>query len=112
MKHFFQATLKAHIELSDDDFLHICECCKGHYDFTVSSCVEVRGFLYGLKNRRDFSDGEDKVADLTIRQIGLILKAFEMYPSAKTFKLAQQLNDIAGKLMLKETEINESLLNQ
>ena len=111
MKYFFQVEFKAFVEIPDKEFEFILECCKHHYDFTVASSVEVGGFLYGLKNRREFSNGEDKVCDLTFRQIDLILKSIEMYDNEEERNVHRNMFKIIRQMGEENMEMNKNLQN-
>jgi hypothetical protein len=112
MIYYFQAEILAHIEFPDEDFEFIWECCTHHYDLTVKAMVNIGGFLYGFRNRRSFSNNVDKAADLTLRQIDLVLKSLEMYYANKeqAYRLTTELQAISKELIEVHTETNNNLL--
>ncbi len=110
MKHFFQAVIMAHVEISDNDFDFILKSCRNHYDFTVKSSVVVGGFLYGFNNRRQFSKGEDKTLDLTSRQLGLIIKSLEMQHNDQGSRIGGYLWKVVNEMQDVFKKTNEQLL--
>ena len=109
MSHQFFATLSVEIDMSDKDFNILLQCASNHYDFTVQSGAAVGGFLYGLKNRRDFSNGEYKKIEVSTRQIGLILKSLEGNGTDEARYIGENLYRIAMELHSTASEINNSL---
>ena len=109
MKYSFYAELKLHIELADNIFNMLLETCKNHYDGTVQRTVMVGGFLYGAKNRRDWSKGEDKELELTFRQADAILKALEMNNSDNAESLSKTIYNALEEMYAKQKEINAGL---
>lgn len=74
----FSAELTASIEIPDLEFNYLYRFCATHYDSRVQEAANIGEFLYGTKNRREFSNGEDKCIDVTFRQCDLLLKSLEM----------------------------------
>ncbi len=107
-KHSFWATLTATIEINDSDFELIQESCKHHYDFKIKSLVEVGGFLYGAKNRRDWSP-EDKEIEFTFRQIDSVMKSLEMYTTEQSYALYSRLRSIIMEINEKTIALNDTL---
>lgn len=110
-KHSFFATLSAEVEISDSDFNLILENAANHYDSTVQDSVKIGGFLYGFKNRRDFSKGKDKIVELTSRQLGLVLKSIEFNNSNQAIFLCKRLYKIAMEMQQKTIELNKTINN-
>lgn len=110
-KHSFFAKLEARVEISDSDFNLILEHAANHYDNTVKSSVRVGGFLYGFKNRREWSKGEDKIVELTERELGLVLKSIEFSLSDQAIHIGRRLYAIAMELQEKFIEVNKTLNN-
>ncbi len=108
MKHSFYATLSVNIEVSDKDFELMMQTCCNHYDNTVQDLVRVGGFLYGAKNRREWNV-DSKDIDFTERQLGLILKAFEMNNSDQAKNICKNLWSIVNSLHETHTEVNANL---
>lgn len=109
MKYTFYAELKLHIELPDNIFNMLLETCKNHYDSRVKESVQVGGFLYGAKNRRDWSNGENKELELTFRQADTILKALEMNNSDNANYLGEAIFRALNEMREKSNEINAKL---
>lgn len=109
MTHSFWAELKPQIEFDDADFDYIKKAAAAHYDYTVQQTVQVGGFLYGFTNRREFSKGEDKVLDITDRQMQLIMKAIEFDNSETGRRISKRLWGISRELRDKSEEINKQL---
>ena len=86
-KHSYIAELKANIELNDSDFNLLLDCSARHYDSTVRSISEVGGFLYGLNNRRNFSNGADLTTEFSERELGLLIKSIEFTGSPQSYQL-------------------------
>lgn len=108
MNYQFSATLNAVIDISDNDFNFILDCCQHHYDNTVQAAVAVGGFLYGIKNRREWSKGKDQTMELSMRQLGLVLKSMEFVNVGQADMLGGRLYKIAEDLVKTELEINSS----
>lgn len=108
-KHSYIAELKADIEFSDSDFQLLLESSRNHYDSTVQSICSVGGFLYGLKNRRDFSKGENKSTELRFGDLQLLLKSLEFVNTDKSNHLYARLSAIFMDMQAKNMEINEDL---
>ena len=114
IKNSFYATLTANIFLDDSDFNFICQGCKSHYDRTIKSLPEVGEFLYGAKIRRTpYADwlpsDEDRIVDFTSRQLGLIMKSFEMQRGEQASRLNLLFHKIASEMAQKQNEINKNL---
>lgn len=107
MKHTFWAELKPCIEFDDVDFDYIKNAAAIHYDAKVQATVEVGGFLYGFSNRREWSKGEDKVLELTDRQMQLIMKSIEFDNSEIACRISKRLWAISKELRDKSEEINK-----
>lgn len=110
----FYATLTANVFLSDEDFYFICDVCKNHYDYKVRESISVGGFLYGFKTRRTQIKGleitnEDRIVEFTSRQLGLIMKSFEMQRCDKASILNLMFHKIASEMAIKQFEINKNL---
>jgi len=108
-KHSYIAELKADIEFSDSDFELLLESSRRHYDSTVQSICCVGGFLYGLKNRRDFSKGENKSTELRFGDLQLLIKSLEFVNTDKSNHLYARLTAIFMDMQAKNIEINEDL---
>lgn len=78
MTYKFNAELTAEMDISDKEFQMLLEAAKNHYDYTVQSIGQVGGFLYGMGNRSEFSNGTYKKVEATGRNWGLILKSLEI----------------------------------
>lgn len=77
MKHVFVADISVNVDITQADFEFLIGTCKNHYDYKVTSAVEIGGFMYGIKGRRDwiFSKGHElPLKRLTFRQIDLLCK--------------------------------------
>lgn len=111
MKHSFTSELTANIEISDSDLKLLLEISSNHYDDAVKAMSRIGGFLYGFKNRRDFSAGEDKTVELTGRKIGLILKSLELNNSDQTNGIAKTLYAILNEMQRKTIYINKRMEN-
>lgn len=120
MKHYFYAHLSTVIEMSDDDFNILFEVAQHHYSYDVKSQTEHGGFLYGVRNRRDFelSDKcsekpENVELDVVDRQLQLMIKALEMvgYTENKVRGIAlyNMLWNIAVEKDKHQGEINSKL---
>lgn len=109
--HTFFATLIATVELSDAEFDLLWKSSEKHYDSTVELSCKQGGFLYGAKNRRSFSNGEDKTADFKFRQLDLMLKALEFPFSEEKAVLSLRLQKIMQDMREKHAEINKQLGN-
>lgn len=110
--YYFFATLKAHIELSDDDFELLFEEAKYHYDFEIKSSIKVGGFLYGLKNYRTFAQEAghpDKIVVFSERELNLMMKALEMNRNEVGLKLYERLFNVFKDLQDKTVAVNRSL---
>ena len=110
MEYSFFAELKLNIVIEDDLFNMLLETCANHYDGWVRQSVQVGGFLYGAKNRRDWSKGEDKELELTSRQADTILKALEMNNSDNANNLYKTLCIALAEMSKKADEINSKSL--
>ena len=113
-KYSFYATLTANVFLNDSDFNLITEGCRSHYDRTVKSLVELGGFLYGAKNRRTPFEGytvtdEDRIVDFTSRQLGLIMKSFQMQSGEQASRLNLMFHKIASEMAFKQNDINNNI---
>ena len=71
--HSFWAKLDAVMHLSDSDFELIQTEAKRHYDAKVRSTAAIGGFLYGINNRRNHTDSEDKVVQISSDNIQLMI---------------------------------------
>lgn len=109
MKYSFFAQLSVSFEIDDADFALLIEEAKNHYDTTVRMSTQLGGFLYGLKGRREFSDGSDKTMDLTFRQIDLLLKACEPSDTDAVYDLRSKLLKVLDALQAKSIEVNNLL---
>ena len=112
--HSFYATLTANVFLNDVDFYFICLGCQNHYDFTVRQSNEVGGFLNGFRNRRTPFEGfipqdEDRVVEFTARQLGLIMKSFEMQSGEQVSRLNLMFHKIANEMAIKQQSINKNI---
>lgn len=121
-KHSFYATLTAEVEITDEEFDLICECCKNHYDYKVKSLIEHGGFLYGANNKRNFSkeyareameDFKDNDIEFSTSQLNITMKSLEQYyhspKNEAKFILSKRLHNIFDELQEKQQEINKSL---
>lgn len=108
-KHSYIATLSANIELSDSDFNLLLESARNHYDNTVNSTIRVGGNLYGAKNRREFSNGENKFVEFSESQLGLALKSLEYQHRDDASMLYVRLYGIVREMHAKWKEINDEL---
>lgn len=111
-KHTFFAKLEIHVDLSDEDFNHLLKQAEHHYDGKVKTSVELGGFLYGLKNRREFSEeADDKDTILTVdeRDFQLMMKALEMDKSQRGQAMTKRFWTIVHDMQKKHTEINNML---
>lgn len=113
--HSFYATLTANIFVSDEDFNFIFECFQRHYDTTIKMAADVGGFLYGFRNRRiKFYDtevitDEDRILDLSNRQIQLILKSLEMYRTDQASSINIRFHKILHELVEKQDQLNKNI---
>lgn len=107
--HTFYATLQAHIELNDKDFEFLKERASLHYDLKVKSSVEIGGFLYGLNNRRLFSNGENKVLTVSSNELQTMMKAIEFGSGEHGAFLYNRFHRIWDELQQKQIEINKSV---
>lgn len=112
-KHSFYATLTANVFVNDNDFNFIYECFKSHYDFKIKTSAEQGGFLYGLRNRRvKFYDSEiitdeNRILDLSISQIQLIMKSLEMHNTGQASDIYLRFDKIRIELVQKQNGLNE-----
>lgn len=109
---FFRAEYKAHIEIPDLEFEFIKKCCERHYDYKIQSLVQVGGFLYGLTNRREWSNREDKVCDLSFREIDLLLKSLEMSRELLSYHISAAFRRICKEMSKQNHEHNKKLEEQ
>ena len=108
-KHSFIAELKADVEFSDSDFEFLFKSSRTHYDSTVQSISAVGGFLYGLKNRREWSNGENKTTELRFGDLQLLLKSIEFVNTTQALGLYARLTAIFMDMQAKNIEIKEDL---
>ncbi len=108
MTHSFYATLSAHIDMDDSDFERLKEKASRHYDSTVKSSVEVGGFLYGLTNRGEFSNGENKTLELSGRELQLCIKALEFDNSDHTKAISKRLIGVLNEMYFQQEQINKA----
>lgn len=87
MKHQIFVKPEVDLQPTDEEFDFLLKCCKLHYSYDCQSLIEVGGFLYGWKGRREFyknnkADKGDERPSYTIsfRQMDTLLKAMEMAP--------------------------------
>ena len=112
-KHSFYATLTANVFVNDNDFDFIYECFKGHYDFTIKASAERGGFLCRLRSRRvkfyysEIITDEDRILDLSISQIQLIMKSLEMHDTGQASDIYLRFNKIHNELVQKQNGLNE-----
>ena len=109
MKHSFYAKLSANIEMEDADFKHLKSKAAKHYDSTVKDSVLIGGFLYGLTNRREFSNGEDKTLELSSRELQLCIKALEFDGEEQTNVILKMLIDVLHEMYFQQKQINKNL---
>lgn len=107
-KHILFATLSAMIEFSDEEFSFLEKVSKRHYDSTVKSMFDIGNFMYGYKNRREFS----KVCNLSMRQLGLLAKSLEIETKSMSRPLMKRLLDAMKDINSKSEEINKQLQNE
>jgi hypothetical protein len=109
--HCFYATLTVDIEINNSDFNVILMSCKKHYDHTVRASIEVGGFLYGAKNRRDFFDGKDILVRLSNRELQLVIKSLEYKDkdSQQANKIYDRLWSILREMSSVQNELNSKL---
>ncbi len=108
MEYSFSAELSAGIEISDSDFQLLLDCSSHHYDHTVQSMSMIGGFLYGHKNCREFTNGEDKTLWVTQRKLGLMMKSLEMCQVPAGLFLSSSLWKVAMSLQNEMEKINNS----
>ena len=114
-KYSFYATLTVNIFLDDNDFDFICQACKNHYDRKVKNLVEIGGFLYDAGNRRtsighlEIITDEDRIIYFTSRQLGLIMKSFEMQSGKQASRLNLMFHKIASEMAESEKFINQNI---
>ena len=113
-KYSFYATLTANVFLDDNDFNFIYKGCQQHYDNWVKLSTEVGGFLYGAKIRRTPFPGytpsdKDRIVDFTTRQLGLIIKSFEMQSEEQASRLNLMFHKIASEMAIQESTINKNI---
>jgi hypothetical protein len=113
-KYSFYATLTANVFLDDDDFNFIYKGCEHNYDTTVKLSTKVGGFLYGLSFRRSPIQGmdvsnEDRICDFTARQLGLIMKSFEMQSGEQASRLNLMFHKIASEMAIQQSTINKNI---
>lgn len=110
--HYFRATLSALIELSDAEFDLIWKNASRHYDGTVRSSVQVGGFIYGYRNRRNWALERDddtheyKIVDVKNSEIQLIMKACERDYSDESLRLSSRLFLVLAEMNKRTAEIN------
>jgi hypothetical protein len=113
-KYSFYATLTANVFLDDSDFDFITEVCRNHYDRAVREIVGVGGFLYGFKVRRTpYADwlpsDEERIVEFTTRQLGLIMKSFEMQSGEQASRLNLMFHKIASEMAIQQKTINKNI---
>jgi hypothetical protein len=114
-KYNFYATLTANVFLDDNDFDFIYKGFESHYDTTIKLSAKVGGFLYGYKFRRTpISDlevitDEDRVVEFSARQLGLIMKSFEMQSGEQASRLNLMFHKIANEMAIKQQTINKNI---
>jgi len=113
-KYSFYATLTANVFLDDSDFDFITEVCRNHYDRAVREIVGVGGFLFGFKVRRTpYADwlpsDEERIVEFTARQLGLIMKSFEMQSGEQASRLNLMFHKVAHEMATTQKLINESI---
>jgi hypothetical protein len=105
----FWAELKAIVVFSDDEWRWLLLSFEHHYDSTLKTAVDKGGWLYGMNNRRMFSNGECTDVELSQRQLGWMMKSLEMDVLSCSKELYKKLKDIFFKLQEKQNEVNETL---
>ena len=115
MKYTFEARLSVYIEVTDKEFDYIWEKMKHHYDATINSAIEVGGFMYGLRNRREpypncKLENFDKNLEVDSRKLGLILKSLETPHCVMDINcnLSKKFTKIMKTMCEKNMEINSS----
>lgn len=113
-KYSFYATLTANVFLDDNDFNFIYKGGQQHYDTTVKLSTKVGGFLYGLSVRRSPIPGmdvtnEDRICEFTARQLGLIMKSFEMQSGEQASRLNLMFHKIASEMAIQQSTINKNI---
>lgn len=112
--HSFYATLTANVFVNDEDFNFIYECFQRHYDITIKMVADVGGFLYGFRNRRipliglDITN-EDRILDLSNRQIQLILKSMEMQRTDQASNINFRFHKILQELVSSQNSLNKNI---
>lgn len=112
LEYKFCAELSAGVVFADDDFAMILEVAARHYDGKVNNSVCVGGFLYGYKNRRDFSDGEDKTVFLNQSQLNLVMKTLEFERTDRGQYIRGRLVKIFFELQRNMEAINKAFGNE
>lgn len=112
MKHSFHTHIIADIELSDDEFNFIFQSCQQHYDYKIKSLAKSGGFIYGFKNRREFSKDEDKILDLNFRQIDLLCKSLEYSQEDIAYEIHKNFKLILDSINTITFELNQQLEKQ
>ena len=113
--HSFYATLTANVFVNDEDFNFIYECFQRHYDTTIKMAADVGGFLYGLRNRRvkfydtEIITNENRILDLSNRQIQLILKSLEMQRTDQASDINFRFHKILQELVEKQNSLNNNI---
>lgn len=113
--HSFYATITANVFVSDEDFNFIYECFQRHYDATIKMSANVGGFLYGLRNSRvkfydtEIITDEDRILDLSNRQIQLIIKSLEMYRTDQASDINFRFHKILHELAKSQDSINKNI---
>lgn len=108
MKAILQSEIVAVVDMPDAEFYFLFDSCKNHYDYTIKSFTKVGGFLYGNRNRRQFSLNDISI-ELTLRQCDSLLKALEMGSDEMSLSLFKTIYKLFHFMRSKRDVINEQL---